>query len=143
MRGSDRKMCFREKERHKVWKDYMERIMNDENDWDHNVEGDTVEGPVVSVCREEVLLALNEMTEKAPGPSEVSLELIAASRGVGIHVMAEICQKVLDGFEMLAERALSIMVPIIKRKDDIRNCSCYRAVKFFEYGMKVVEKVLL
>ena len=27
------------------------RIMNEENDWDHNVEGDAVECPVVSACR--------------------------------------------------------------------------------------------
>ena len=32
MRGSDGKKCFREKERGNVWKDYMERIMNEEND---------------------------------------------------------------------------------------------------------------
>ena len=52
----------------------MERIINEENDWDHNVEGDAV----VCVSREEVLQALNQLkTEKAPGPSEVSLELIA------------------------------------------------------------------
>ena len=83
MRGSDGKLCFSEKERSKVWKDYMERIMNEENDWDHNEKGDAVEGPVVCVGREEVLQALNEMkTGKAPGPSEVSLKLIAASRGV-------------------------------------------------------------
>ena len=31
-------------------------------------------------------------TGKKPGPSEVSLELIAASGKVGIQVMAEICQ---------------------------------------------------
>ena len=31
------------------------RIINEENDWDHNVEGDAVEGPVVCVNREEVL----------------------------------------------------------------------------------------
>ena len=31
-------------------------------------------------------------TEKDPGPSQVSLELIAASQEVGIQVMAEICQ---------------------------------------------------
>ena len=37
--GSDGKMCFSEKERGKVWKNYMERIMNEENDCDHNVEG--------------------------------------------------------------------------------------------------------
>ena len=29
----------------------MERIMNKENDWDHNVYGNTVEGPVVCVSR--------------------------------------------------------------------------------------------
>ena len=46
-----------------------------------------------------MLLALNEMkTEKTTGPSELSLELIAVSGGVGIQVMSEICQKVLDGF---------------------------------------------
>ena len=37
-------------------------------------------------------------TEKTHRPSKVSLELIAASGGVGIQVMAEICQKGLDGF---------------------------------------------
>ena len=75
----------------------MERIMNEENHWDHYMEGDTVESPVVCVCRKEVLQALNELkTGKAPGPSEVLLELIAASGRVGIYVMVEICPKVVD-----------------------------------------------
>ena len=70
----------------------MERIKNEENDWDH-VKGDAVEGSVVCVSREEVLQALNEMkTGKVPGPSEVSLELIADSAVVGYQVMVEICQ---------------------------------------------------
>ena len=60
MRVQDGKLCFSEKERGKFCMDYMERIMNDENDWD-NVEGDAVEGPVVCVSIEEVLQALNEM----------------------------------------------------------------------------------
>ena len=55
----------------------MERIMNEENDWYRNVEGNALEGPEVCVS--------NEMkTGRTPGPSEVSLELIAASGGVGI-----------------------------------------------------------
>ena len=49
----------------------------------------------------------------------------------------------LDVFGMLVEWALSIAVPIFKGKGDIRNCSCYRAVKLLEHGMKVVERVLL
>ena len=68
MRGSDGKLCFSEKERGKAWKDNMERIMSEENDWDHNMEGDTVEGPVVCVRREEVLQVINEMkTGQTPG----------------------------------------------------------------------------
>ena len=73
-----------------------------------------------------MLQALNEMkTGRAPGPSEVSFELIAASRGVRIHLMAEICHRVLDGFGMPVEWALSIVVPIFNGKVYIRNCSCY------------------
>ena len=121
----------------------MERVMKKENDWDHNVEGDAVEGPVVCVSIEEVLLALNEMKKgKVTGPSEVSLELIAASGGVGIHVMAEICQKVLDGFGMPAEWALSMVVQIFKGKGHIGNYCCCNAVKLLEHGMKMVERAL-
>ena len=124
--------------RGKVWKDYMERTMNKENDLDDNVEGDAVEAPVDCVSREEVLQSLSEMkTGKAPGPSEVLLELIAASGGVGIQVMSEICQRVLDGYGMPPEWTLSTVVQIFKAKGDIRNCSCNRAVKLLEHGIKV------
>ena len=61
LRGSDGKLCLDEKERCKFWKDYMVRIMNEENDWDHIVEGNAAEGPVNCVCREEVVQVLNEM----------------------------------------------------------------------------------
>ena len=57
MRGSDGKLCFSKKERGKVWKNYMERIMYKENYWDQNVEEEeeAVEGPVVCISREEML----------------------------------------------------------------------------------------
>ena len=123
IRGRDGNLCFNEKERGKVWKNYMERIMNDENDWDRNAEGDALDGPVVCVSREDVFQALSEIkTGKAHGPSEVSLELISASGGVGIQVMAEICHS--PRFGMPVELALIIVVPIFKGKGNIRNC-CY------------------
>ena len=43
---------------------------------------------------------------------------------------------------MPAECALCIVVSIFKGKGDIRNCSCYGAVKLLEHCMKVEEKVL-
>ena len=60
MRGSDGKLRLSEKERRKVWKDHMEKIMNQENYWNHNVEEDSAESRVVCVGREEVLQALNK-----------------------------------------------------------------------------------
>ena len=90
-----------------------------------------------------MLEALSEIkTGKVTGPSEVSLELIAASRRIGIQVMTEICLIVLDGLGMPAEWVLNIVVQIFKGKGDIRNCSCYRAVTLLEHGMKVVDRVL-
>ena len=56
--------------------------------------------------------------------------------------MGKICQRDLDGFVMPVEWALCIVALICKRKNDIRYCSYYRAVKILEHGMKVVETVL-
>ncbi|XP_068674313.1 uncharacterized protein [Montipora foliosa] len=38
MRGSDGRLSFSEKDTGKVWKEHMERIMNEENEWDQNPE---------------------------------------------------------------------------------------------------------
>ena len=56
--------------------------------------------------------------------------------------MAEICQRVLNIYEIPVEWTLIIVIPIFKGKDDIQNCSCYLALRLLEYGMKVVERVL-
>ena len=79
---------------------------------------------------------------KAAGPSEVSVEMIAVSGEIGIDVMVELCQSVLDGRGMLDEWALSVVVPIFKGKGDAMNCGAYRGVKLLEHAMKIVEKVL-
>ena len=68
------------------------------------------------------------------------MELIAARGEVEIQVMAKIC-KIVDGFKMPVEWVLCTVVPIFKGKCDIRNCSCNRAGKLLDHGMKVVEMV--
>ena len=70
------------------------------------------------------------------------LKMTAASGDIGIDVMVELCQSVLDGRGMLDEWALSVVVPILKGKGDAMNCGAYRGVKLLEHAMKIVEKVL-
>ena len=55
MRGIAGRLNFSEKDRGKVWKEHMEKIMNEENEWDQNVKAELVEGPVERVSREEVV----------------------------------------------------------------------------------------
>ena len=50
--------------------------------------------------------------------------------------------RILNGFTIPVELALSIVVPIFKGKGDIINCSCYGAVRLLEHGMEVVERVI-
>ena len=77
----------------------------------------------------------------ALGPSDVSLHLIAAIRELRIQAMVELCQRVLDVLGMSAEWTQSIVVPICRRKYDIRNCICNRAVDFLENRINAVGRV--
>ena len=143
MTGSDRKLCFDEKERGKVCRDYMERIMNEENEWKMNVEGEVVECLVDCVGRDEVVQFLDEMKpQKTLGLSDVSLELIVSSGEVRTQAMVELCQTVLVGLRMPAELALSILVSIFIENGDIMNCCFSRAVKLLEHRMKMAKRML-
>ena len=70
-----------------IWKDYMDRFMNKQDDWDHNMEAEAVESPCVN--RDEVVHALKEMKTSS---SSASMDLIAASGEVGKQVTDELCQ---------------------------------------------------
>ena len=97
--------------------------MNKENVWDCMVETDLVKGPVEKVARNEIVEAIQSMkSEKAAGPSEVSVEMIVASGEIEVKVMMELCQRVLDGRAMPDEWKTSLIVPIFKGKGDVMSC---------------------
>ena len=63
----------------------MEKIMNEENEWDRVVETDLVEGPVERVACNEIVEAIQSMkSRKATGTSEVSVEMIVAVAKSGL-----------------------------------------------------------
>ena len=142
LRGRDGGLGFVE-DRAKIWKEHMEKIMNEENEWDHMVETDLVEGPVEKVAHDEIVEAIQSMkSRKVTGTSEVSVEMIVASGEIGVKVMMELCQRVLDGGGMPDERKTTVIVPIFKGKGDVMSCGSYRGVKLLEHAMKIVERVL-
>ena len=127
LRGGDGRSGFIEEDRAKIWKEYMKKIINEENEWEHMVETDLVEGTVKKVVRDEIVEAMQSMKSgKATGPSEVNVETIVASGEVGMKVMMELCQRVLDGRGMPDEWKTSVIVPIFKEKSDVMSCESYR-----------------
>ena len=109
----------------------------------HMVETDVVEGSVEKVARNESVEAMQRMkSEKATGPSEVSVEMMDASCKIGVKVMMELCQRVLDGRGIADEWKTSVIVPIFKGKGDVISCGSYRRVKLLKHAMKIVERVL-
>ena len=98
MKGKDGRLVVSEKDRGKLWKDHVEKIMNVEKEWDQMTKVDKVEGPAEEVTYEEVMEAMNKKKlGKAAGPSEVNMDMITASRKFGVGVLKKLCQRVLDG----------------------------------------------
>ena len=142
MKDKDGRLVVSEKDRGKLWKNHMEKILNVENEWDHMAKADTVVGPVEEVTYEEVMEAMNKMKlGKAAGPSEVNMDIMASGK-FGVGVIKKLCQKILDGKGMPEEWKTSVVVPIFKGKGDVMDCGAYRGVKLLEHAMKIVERVL-
>ena len=76
------------------------------------------------------------------GSFEVSAEMISASAETGVSLMVELCQRMLDGKGMPDEWLTSVLVPIFKKKGDVRNFHTYRGVKLLDHAMKIVKRVL-
>ena len=143
MKDKHGRLVVSEKDRRKLWKEHMEKIMNVENEWDQMVEVDMIEGPVEGVTDEEVMEAMNKMKlGKEAGPSEVNMDMIIASGAFGVGVMKKLCQRVLDREGMPEKWKTSVVVPIFKGKGEVMDCGANRGVKLLEHAMKIVNRVL-
>ena len=110
---------------------------------DYMVETDVVEGPMEKVAHNEIVEAMQKIKSvKATEPSEVSMEMIVSSDGIGVKVMIKLCQHVLDGRGMPNVRKTGVIVSFFKGKNDVMSCGSYRGVKLLEHAMKIVERVL-
>ena len=87
----------------------MEKITNEENNWDQVANADIVEGLVEGISLAEIINAIKAMkTEKASGPSEEIVEMIVASGQVGEEVRRKLCQRMLDGKDKRDDWKISV-----------------------------------
>ena len=68
------------------WKENMEKLMNEENEWDHKISTEVKEGPADCIRMAEVRAVLKKMKRhKAPGLSGLVTEMIQATGDTGTH----------------------------------------------------------
>jgi len=80
LKGASGKVIVDEKGIKESWKEYMEKLMNEENEWDHRISAGVKKGPADCIRINEVAAALKKMKRfKAPGLSGLVAEMIQAT----------------------------------------------------------------
>ena len=73
------RLILNEEGRKRVWKEYMEKLLNEENQWDGTEEGEIKEGPECEINKEEVSRVMKRLGRgKAARQSGVVIEMIRA-----------------------------------------------------------------
>jgi len=78
------------------WKEYMEKLMNEENEWDHRTSAGVKEGPADCIRIDEVAAALKKMKRhKAPVLSWVVAEMIQVTGDIGTQWILDLCNGIM------------------------------------------------
>ena len=128
----------------KRWKEYFEKLMNQENNRDPRTEEtEVVNEEVNCVSREEVKNALRRMKKgKAVGPDELPVEVWKCMEKMGIKFLTRLFNRLLMGEQMPEEWRSSVLIPIYKNKGDAQCCGNYRGIKLMSHTMKVWERII-
>ena len=128
----------------KRWKEYFEKLMNEENNRDSRTEEPEVVNEEVNyVNREEVKNALRRIKKgKASGPDELPVEVWKCMGEMGIKFLTRLFNRLLMGERMPEEWRRIVLIPIYKNKGDAQCCGNYRGIKLLSHTIKVWERII-
>jgi len=118
-------------------KKYMEKLMNEQNEWDHGISAEVKEGPADCIRIGEVAASLKKMKRhKPPGLSGSTAEMIQYTEGIGTQWLLDLCNSIVKSF-IPEDLKSSVILPIYKGKGDQMECGSYKGIKLLEHAMKV------
>ena len=128
----------------KRWKEYFEKLMNQENDRNPRTEeAEVVSKEVNCVSREEVKNAIRRMKKgKAVGPDELPIEVWKCMGEMEIKFLTRLFNRLLMGKRMPEEWRRSVLISIYTNKRDAQCCENYRGIKLISHTMKVWEIII-
>ena len=90
-----------------IWRKYMEKLLNVENDWDGEVDCPEVMGPYCLISEDEFAAAIKGLNiGKAAGPTGVVSDMMKAAGGFGSRWMTDLINNIVKEavFLMTGER---------------------------------------
>jgi len=91
------------------WKEYMEKLMNEENEWDHKLSA-----------------VLKKMKmHRAPGLSGLVAEMIQATGDIGIQWILDLCNSTVKEGSIPEDWKSSVVLPTYKGIGDPMECGSY------------------
>ena len=112
----------------KIWKEYFEKLVNEENNRDPRTEeAEVVNEEINCVSIEEVKNVLRRMKKaKAVRPDELSVEVWKCMGKMRIEFLTRPFNRLLMDERMPEEWRRSVLIPIYKNKGDAQCCGNYR-----------------
>ena len=128
MKGDNGELLVSEEQVSDRWREYFEKLLNEENEWNDELSAEYVEEPADMISKEEVRQAIQDLkVRKAAGPSGVTGEMINAAGEQAVDWLTSICNRIVKEEEVIPESwQISELVPIYKGKGDVLECSWFR-----------------
>ena len=145
IKGKDGKVVTDEIKTREIWKEYFDKLLNEEFVWDKSnlSNEDAVCGSSELITYEDVKVAVRAMKMgKAPGPSGVVAEMLKSSGEDGVRWMTDLFNQIILDGNIPNDWKKSWMVTVYKGKGDALDCGSYRGIKLLDHVMKVFERVI-
>jgi len=128
-------MIVDEKRIKDLWKEYMEKLMNEENERDYMISAGVKEGPADCIRINEVAVALKKMKRHtAPSLSGLVAKMIKATGDIETQWILDLCNGIFESC-ISEDWKSSVVLPIYKGKGDPMKCGSYRGIKLFGWVM--------
>ena len=133
LKGDNGELLVSEEQVSGRWREYFEKLLNEENEWNDELSAEYVEGPADMISKEEVRQAIQDLkVRKAAGPSGVTAEMIKAAGEQAVDWLTSICNRIVKEEAIPESWQMSELVPIYKGKGDVLECSSSRGIKLLK-----------
>uniref|UniRef100_A0A8D8SH15 Craniofacial development protein 2 n=1 Tax=Cacopsylla melanoneura TaxID=428564 RepID=A0A8D8SH15_9HEMI len=136
---SDGNIIIDKQEKLKTWKEYLEKLFEDQRERHLQMEEPT-NGP--TILRQEVESAISQLKDgKAAGPDEINSEILKLFDEESVILLTEMLNTIYDSGKIPSEWLISEFIALPK-KPGAKKCEEYRTISLMSHLLKLFLKII-